>query len=145
MTARFALAAATIAVAAAPAPLFAANVRESYCGLIRKTADGKFTTEMRMGWSLLRAEEADGVIAFDPDVTGVSCLRDPPILQDADAETLKQGLSLHFSGSSGGLTIVSYEVTDGRLTWKVTAGALSDKMTKAVNKAVERVQSLLAP
>jgi len=133
---------ALVAMVLAGPPAFAKTPRESYCTLIRKTEDGKFRKESRFGWSLLTAEAEPGQIAFDSDVVGVTCLRDPPLTVPEDAEALRLGLSLYFANPKTGTT-VKYELKEGRIVYTVTVGGLSESELKQVAKAASQVEARL--
>ncbi len=61
-----------------------------------------------------------------------------------DAAGLKRGLSLYIGSMAGGaMTMVEYGVKDGKVTYRVTTGALTPKTKKAVEKAVKKLQSRL--
>jgi hypothetical protein len=134
------LAASTVALAS---PLHAGgdSPRESYCSWIIKTPDGKFRTEMKMGWSLLFAERDAQGPNLPENVAGITCLRDPPVLVAGDVAVLKQGRSLHFGTQDQGMTIVKYEMTDGKITYTVSVGGLGSKNQKKVEQALKALQT----
>ena len=136
-----AIALALVALAIS-APLHAgdAQPRENYCAWIKQTPEGKFTTEMKMGWSLLAAERDPAAMALPDNVVGITCLRDPPVLVPGDLTVLKQGRSLHFGVQDQGMTIVKYEFKDGQVVYTVSVGGLSPKTLKKVEKALAAVQ-----
>ena len=131
-----------LVVLAISAPLHAgdAQPRENYCAWIKQTPEGKFTTEMKMDWSLLAAERDPAAMALPDDVVGVTCLRDPPILVPGDLALLKQGRSLYFGAQDLGLTMVKYELKDGKITYTVDVGGLGPKNLKKVEKAIAALQ-----
>ncbi|MFM5917030.1 MAG: hypothetical protein ACKOOL_05790 [Novosphingobium sp.] len=114
--------------------------RESYCSWIIKTEDGKFRTEMKLGWNLQLAESDPASMNLPQDVAGITCLRDPPILIAGDVAVLKQGRSLHFGTQDQGMTIVKYELTDGKITYTIPVGGLGSKNLKKVEQALKALQ-----
>ena len=130
------------AALAASMPLHAgqAQPRESYCSWIKQVPEGKFIAEMKMGWSLIAAERDPAAMALPDDVVGVTCLRDPPILVPGDLALLKQGRSLYFGAQDLGLTMVKYELKDGKITYTVDVGGLGPKNLKKVEKAIAALQ-----
>lgn len=126
-------------LASGPA-LHAKTPNEQFCSMIRETPDGKFKADMVAGWSLYLAQKEEGLIAFDADVRGVACMRDPNTLQPEDAEALKQGIALYFSNPKTGVTI-NYEAVDGLIKYKVPDGALSKSQMRKLTRSVEAAQA----
>ena len=135
-----AVASCAFIIASVPA---AAAPKESYCSFITKTEDGKFQVMPQAGWSLISAQERDGQIEYPENVVGVSCLRAPMALVKDDAETLSQGKSITLSAPSNMMTIVRYEIVDGKIKWDVQSGQISKSQGKRIKRSVERVQELL--
>lgn len=132
-----------LVVLAISAPLHAgdAQPRESYCAWIKQTPEGKFTTEMKMDWSLLAAESDSAGMALPENVVGITCLRDPPILVHGDLALLKQGRSLYFGVQDLGMTMVKYELKAGKIVYRVDVGGLNSKNRKKVEKAIAALQA----
>lgn len=134
-----------LAGTALSAPLWAGDdkPKEEKCTWVRKTEDGRFRNELHWEWSLLEAGRDPAGTTLPDDVTGLVCLRDPPVLVPGDLVFLKQGRSLYFGVQDQGITMVKYELVDGKVTWTVRAGGLGDKNRKKVEKSVAAVQALV--
>ena len=124
------------------AQAFAKAPKESFCSLIRKTQNGKFRVEIQYGWSLYDASREDGQIAFEPDVVGVTCLRDKPFLVLEDLEALKQGITLTF-GARKTAASVEYSLSDGVIAYDVRTGSLSKSQVRKLTKAMAKAQEQL--
>lgn len=142
MRAGTAVATVIVATSLGAGPAIAAEkVKESFCSLIRETPDGKFRYESKPGWSLLREEEKNGIIAFPADVKSIACLRNPLLLQAADLETLQQGIEISLSASA--INIIGFKMADGKISWSVKTGSFDASALKAVEKSVAKVQMLV--
>lgn len=133
---------AAVALAAAPHAI-AKTPRDSYCSWIRETPEGRFTYEMKLGWSLIR----EGVLAGGPelpaDVAGISCLRDPPVLVAGDVALLERGVEIYFGLEGAGISTIKYTLTDGVIAYELSGGALSAKLKKDVDRAMADAQKLV--
>jgi hypothetical protein len=119
-------------------PLEAKAPKESFCTLIRKTEDGRFRTDRLLTWSLYAAQREPGEIAYDSDVVGVTCLRDPVTLVAEDAETLRLGITIYLADPRT-QTTVTYKREGDRIVHQVTAGALSEGQLSKVAKSATDV------
>ena len=116
---------------------------DQYCSWIKSTPDGKFTYQMQMGWSLARDGADPAAAPLPPEVVGITCLRDPPILVESDLKQLTLGRTLSFGIQDQGMTIVEYELKDGKIAYTVKTGGLGDSRRKKVEKAMAAMQTKL--
>lgn len=80
-------------------------------------------------------EEAKPVAAF--------YMRASVVPRPEDLAPLQQGLALMIASSQGGMTIVEYRISEGKIVYTVTSGAISEKDRKAIEKAVAKLQKKL--
>ncbi|MCR2832891.1 hypothetical protein [Parerythrobacter lacustris] len=138
----FTVALAAIALAAAPHAI-AKTPRDSYCSWIKETPEGRFTYEMKLGWSLIREGALEGGPELPEDVVGISCLRDPPVLVAGDVALLERGVEIYFGLGGAGFSTIKYRLTDGVIAYELSGGALSARQKKDVDRALADAQKLV--
>ncbi len=119
------------------------NNADLNCSMLLRTEDGRFTYQAAPGLSVIERTAAAG--PFDrsglPDnVVGLTCIRRSQVLEVDDVEVLQAGLKLYI-GAGAAMRVMTLELAEGRVTYEMSAGALTRGETRDTDAAVAAMQA----